>query len=54
MTDQQQKIYICKLMKIFILINNLVCLFLVQIQIEELTRRLKMSDLGISSNPEAR
>ncbi len=29
-------------------------LVLVQLQIEELTRRLKMNDLGISANPEDR
>jgi hypothetical protein len=28
--------------------------FVVQLQVEELTRRLKMSDLGISTDPEAR
>jgi hypothetical protein len=28
--------------------------FLVQLQIEELTRRLKMNDLGIPTNPEDR
>lgn len=55
MTEQQQKIYICKLTKKFFFLIHFHCLFfLVQVQIEELTRRLKMSDLGISSNPEAR
>ncbi len=34
--------------------NTLFFLVLVQLQIEELTRRLKMNDLGISANPEDR
>jgi len=34
--------------------ENLFVFVLVQVQIEELTRRLKMSDLGIPTNPEDR
>lgn len=58
MTDQQQKIYIRTLTihrtKSNFYFSFFSLCFLVQVQIEELTRRLKLNDLGIPTNAEAR
>ena len=56
MTDQQQKIYICtnrsKLSEmIFVFFSSIIS---VQFRIEDLTRRLKQGDYGISTIPEKR
>ena len=57
MTEQQQKIYLCKLsmrassnQELTIILS----LCSVQVQVEELTRRLKVNDLGIAPNPHDR
>ena len=53
MSEQEQKIYLCKGSRNSM--NHLFDLiFLVKLQVEELTRRLKVNDLGISANVEER